>query len=517
MKKLTNDVALDGEPSIHVDIRPQIKLAEKAQIVIAMPVGPKEDSTIFQCPVDQDGCGKRWLQVGTRAQNLIPIQTMLADKNMIQPLNTALTFMVESGRLSAEARQIMTKKALRIGSKYILYWDDDTLPPPLALYTLHNWMERNPNAGAISAVYVTREDPCEPLVYNHHGEGCYWDMPLGPGAEPVPIFGAGAGFLLARLEAIRDVIERMKIENKGQEVPIWADEKQLPSDLTEPRRSILFGHDIRFCRLLNLHGWPVYIHGQVLCGHFDIATGKTFRMPKEAPGWKKQRKQNINTSDYWDDVYSSESANTWRQYPEMFGKVVEEVPAGSAVVELGCGAGILGSRLTAQKQVVYKGYDISEQAVAYCKARFLNAEQLDLKDLEGKQLYDLDIVIATEVIEHLDPDVRTHVLGLINHMRPDKFIFTVPDGGMPPDQVPEHVEDFNEEKVREIIQPYLENDWKLTIDKAGDEVHLICILENTRIYDATENEIAATSEVPAVQRVSLDDNAEDETEARTQE
>ena len=293
---IMNHDVVDGTPKIQVDRRTQIKLAQKPQIVIAIPCGDKHQASVLKCPSDHGGCGKVWMLPEQRQPNLIPVHLMLAHMNMIQPLNCATTYMVESGRLSAEARQIMTKSALKQGAKYILYWDDDTIPPPLGLAILHNWMERHPEAGAISGVYTTREPTMrEPLIYQGHGEGASWDFPIGPGAEPQKIFGAGAGFLLARLEAVENVIEHMKAENDGKEIPIWADERTVSisdegdSIDREASRPSMWGHDVRFCKLLNEHGWPVYVHGEVLCGHLDIPTGVLHQMPDDAPGWTTPR------------------------------------------------------------------------------------------------------------------------------------------------------------------------------------------------------------------------------------
>lgn len=271
----------EDTPKIEVLRRPSIKLATHPQIIIAIPCGEKNVHTVFTCPSDKGGCGSTWLAPGKRAPNLVPIHFLLAHMNLQPPLNVTMSYMVESGRLSAEARQVMTNQALKMEeSKYILYWDDDVIPPAMGLYTLHNFMERNPTAGAVSGVYVTREDPCEPLIYKEHGTGAWWDFPMGETAKPQPIFGAGAGFLLARLEAIKDVTAKLG------EVPIWADERTLAQDTTDNvERNIMWGHDIRFCKLLNEHDWPVYVDGRVICDHVDISTGTVYKMPPDAPGF----------------------------------------------------------------------------------------------------------------------------------------------------------------------------------------------------------------------------------------
>jgi len=465
---------IDGPVQAQAQRKTTIKMADAPQIGICVPVGPKHVQAALTCSEEHGGCGMTWQQIeGVRTPNLIPFHFLLTHMNLQTPLNTGLTYFFESGRLSAPARQIMTKNALRAGVKYVLYWDDDTLPPPLGLFTLHNWMERHPEAGAISGVYTTRTHPNEPLIYTEQGNGAAWDFEMGKGAEPQPILGAGGGFLLARAEAIADVIERMKAENDGQEIPIWADE-QVQKGQGGAERPHFWGHDVRFCKLLNEYGWPVYVHGEVLCGHLDIATGEIFEVPQDAPGFAKTRERNVNTKAYWDGIYGAEGANTWRTYPEMFEKVVAEVDPSTSVVELGCGVGILGSKLTAERGVFYRGYDISAQAVAYAKARFLDVAQLDVASIGERMLDYADIVVATELMEHLDEDVFHSVVSTIHESPIRKFIFTVPDNCMGPDEVPEHTALFNEELVRERLVQY--TGWKLRIDKADDH-HLICVME----------------------------------------
>jgi len=285
MKDEVNEVQQDGEAKLRFDRRPSIKLANKPNIVVCMPIGDKHTSTVLKCPKEQGGCGQHWEAPGMRMPALVPIQWALAHMNLVTPLNCTMSYLCEYSRLSAEARQIMTKHAIRMGAQYLLFWDDDTLPGPYDLMIMRNWMERNPEAGAISGVYTTRMEPNEPLIYTEHGVGAAWDFPMGPGAEPVPIFGAGAGFLLARASAIVDTQEQI-----GEDEPIWADARTTPlqEEGEQPRR-IMWGHDIRFCNLLNNAGHQVYVHGAVLCAHLDIETQTLFTVPEDAPGFQIQR------------------------------------------------------------------------------------------------------------------------------------------------------------------------------------------------------------------------------------
>lgn len=273
-----DNLVLDGDTDIVTARRSAIKLATRPKILVAIPVGGKPVIDVFE-----DIEGKKYANHrGFRAQGLVPIHFLLSHMNWVPPLNVSIGYLVKMNVLSSHARQIMTMEAIRHGAEYIFYVDDDTLIPPLGLYTLYNWMERNPHAGAITGVYTTRKSPPEPLIYKEHGEGCAWDIELGEGAVPEVIFGAGAGCLLARVSAIKTWMDN------NPNVPIWTDERAVRD---EDSNGVVWGHDVRFCRMLNLQGTPVYVHGQVLCDHYDIETAQIFSVPEDAPGFEKVRQR----------------------------------------------------------------------------------------------------------------------------------------------------------------------------------------------------------------------------------
>jgi len=267
-------------------------------------------------------------------------------------------------------------------------------------------------------------------------------------------------------------------EEAGQEIPIWADEKDMPADGSTEKQRVMWGHDVRFCRKLNLHGHPVYVDGRVLCGHYDIRTGQTFVVPSDAPGFQKtlDRAKNINTPDYWDQVYSREGADSWRKYPQMFQAVVDKVHHGAGVVELGCGVGILGSKLTAEKSVIYSGYDISPIGVEMAKSRFLDAKVLDVRDFAATMVG--EVVVMTEILEHLDRGTAIDLLRKLGESVASKIIFTTPNGCMGPEEVPEHTALFDMDYVEELLGEALgpDNPWRITMEPADDN-HLICVME----------------------------------------
>lgn len=494
-EQVTDDVVMDGKADLIIKRRSSIKMAEGPRIMVCMPIGGKPVSTVLDCPQCKErGEEKTLMQVdeGFRPEGLVPYQFMVQQMNWLPPLNVTMAYAFKTGMRSAQARQIMTMEALRIPTvKYLFYVDDDTMIPPLGLYQLYNLMERRPDWGAVTGVYTTRQDPPEPLIYTGHGEGAAWDFEMGPGAEPTQIMGAGAGCLLVRVEAIRSWMDA------NPDMPIWADASEYPA-LNGGR--VTWGHDVRFIRNLTEAGWPCYVDGSLLCGHFDISKNTLYSVPVDAPGFQKRAR---NSQTYWDNIYTKEGADTWRKYPEMFqcvlralkgttwgdfsfgtnaGVSVSELFHRRLVCELGCGPGVLGSMIVGKFPVLYTGMDISKVAVAQCLARGLDAEQVDLRELgagqSGCTLDQATDIVATELLEHLDDDTLTHVMDQISKRKNIKrLVLTVPDECMPPNEVPEHERMFTQESMRQLLEKFGWLDVTIAGKEQVDGAHMVVLAE----------------------------------------
>jgi hypothetical protein len=239
-------------------------------------VGTKQQASIF---ADPDGV--KYLASSVSVPAVVPVQWVVAHTRMVMPLSVSVSYLWQWGLLSGEARQIMTSKALQLvqDDGYVLYWDDDMIPEPLALYSMYSFMEQHPDVGGVSGVYSTRQDPTEPVIYKEHMKGAYWGLTVGPKAVPEEIFACGAGFMLVRVAAIRDMIAR------NPDKPIWADAKTVPAGDPVPgqvRFTNTWGHDIRFCVLMAEAGWPMYVDGRVELGHFDSIEQRVYRLPDDS-------------------------------------------------------------------------------------------------------------------------------------------------------------------------------------------------------------------------------------------
>jgi len=263
---------LKGDVSLEGSKRPPMKIYQLPRIVACVPIGTKDQFSKFKTPD-----GTEWQAPSVAVPGVLPAAWLVSQMALVPPLSMAMHYIFRWGMLSGEARQILTTRALETVQEdgYILYWDDDVLVPPMGLFQLYNFMETHPEAGLVTAVYSTRTSPTEPLIYKDWMKGAYWGLTVGPAAEPEEIFGAGAGFMLARVKAVKELIAN----NPG--VPIWADSKSIPTEPGEQGHN--WGHDMRFCRLMHEAGWKVFVDGRVECAHYDAASQTEYKLPEDSP------------------------------------------------------------------------------------------------------------------------------------------------------------------------------------------------------------------------------------------
>ena len=271
-------------------IRPGVKvLPGPPEITISIPMGDKDDPSMLTC----DHCeGRHFTPVvkcpycekehpadrKLRRAGLAPVEWLLNAWQLVPPLLCSVQVFVRKSVLSAQARNEMTYEAIKSGTKYIFYWDDDTLIPQKTIYEMHGLMERVPEAAIITGVYCTREPCSEPLLYKANGEGAYWGVSKEPGVLE-EVFAAGAGCMMARVEALEDV-ERI-LGGKW-----WEDVRDLESD-DHAERNTLWGHDVRFCKRVwditdhpeARQHWKVLAAGWIQCGHFDVDEQTVYMVP----------------------------------------------------------------------------------------------------------------------------------------------------------------------------------------------------------------------------------------------
>jgi hypothetical protein len=287
--------------------RPAIKLPpQPPTILICVPIGSKGERRSFDVPPCKDAEGKvietclcpnhgRKVATSFYNQGLVPAEWAINLANLVTPLNTTIGYLMEKGRLSAEARNRMTIRAIEIGAKYVFYWDDDVVLHPHTLYAMHGILETQPDIGLISAVLVTREDPVQPYVYRTQGEGAWWGFSIDPEDPPEDIHAAGGGCLMVRVEDLMHMTP-----------PYWIDEQ-----IIHDNNVAQWGHDIRFIKNFREQtGKRTVVKGHLLCQHVDVDRNRIYELPPDSEPYRRlQERQGkaevVEAESAWAEIQES--------------------------------------------------------------------------------------------------------------------------------------------------------------------------------------------------------------------
>lgn len=389
----------------------------------------------------------------------------------------------------ASARNQIVHDFLQSEAEYLLWIDSDTVWEPHDIQTL-----ANEDKDIITGIQYSTSEHQMPLIRKLNKKN--WtaepivDYPMNRIFE---IDGCGFGFCLTH----RRVYEAMKEE--------WFEFRSG------------FSEDLTFCFKAKNAGFKTWAHPKVQLGHISskVVTYKDFtNIPKSLmrvyaqkasydtakwlehchPNWKndlqlygvalddEQRDlmdkaidmakpendyqflvPNINTKEYWDEVYSKEGSvnETWRNYPGKFPflskELLSSLPEDAMVLELGSGMGVLLKQLK-EDHPKFKlfGIDISEVAIKSVNsiegvAGMVGVIPEILKDIPEK-LY--DAVISCELMEHLDDEPRLETVKEVHRIlkKGGTAIFTLPDNIMPPSEEKEHRICYTRDKFEEFIR-----------------------------------------------------------------
>jgi ubiquinone/menaquinone biosynthesis C-methylase UbiE len=154
----------------------------------------------------------------------------------------------------------------------------------------------------------------------------------------------------------------------------------------------------------------------------------------------------INTAEYWDKVWLTEGANTWRLYPKCFMTIATMIGKGKNVLELGGGVGILAQEIAKKGNHVYI-IDISESAIEIAwKTRGIPGLAARMPPIPTEKKY--DYIVATEFLEHLEDPLQ--LITEAKDLAP-RAIYAVPNGELSPDETKEHHHIWNEEEFRTFL------------------------------------------------------------------
>jgi len=139
------------------------------------------------------------LLVATPTLGVVRMEWVAARYNQIIPTNWSKTDMIQymNGYIPLryqvhDAQNLAVKEAVERGFEWLLFIEDDTMPPPDALWKFTEYMDKA-DIPVVSALYFTRSVPPEPMVYRGRGNHYFRDWKLG---DRVWVDGVPTGQLL---------------------------------------------------------------------------------------------------------------------------------------------------------------------------------------------------------------------------------------------------------------------------------------------------------------------------------
>lgn len=136
----------------------------------------------------------------------------------------------------------------------------------------------------------------------------------------------------------------------------------------------------------------------------------------------------LDYDEYWERKRGSNMGYLSAFQLDRVETIAQAMPEGVSVLDVGCGDGAILQYLIEHKAVDAHGVDISERAVAHCKAQGLDVRLADVTQPEAlNALAEYDYIILSEIIEHISTP-EDLLDGLRTHVR-QAFIISVPNTG----------------------------------------------------------------------------------------
>lgn len=186
------------------------------------------------------------------------------------PLGASVARTRITGKIVAEARNIIVEQALSTNADYVFMISDDVLAPSRTFELL--WRHRK---HIVTGVYWTKTQPTAPYLWNGLMKGPFLDWKFG---EFFKVDWAGCDCLLVHT----DVFRKIKAPWFSHD---WAyEEKSAPANLAT--------EDLYFYTKAKEAGFDLWCDSAVQCDHQDRATGIRYGLTELMPqvemrkGWK---------------------------------------------------------------------------------------------------------------------------------------------------------------------------------------------------------------------------------------
>lgn len=200
--------------------------------------------------------------------------------------------------------------------------------------------------------------------------------------------------------------------------------------------------------------------------------------------WDRQDKQrsgprrNTNTQEYWNGIWAREGVDT-RDNGRLHGILLDLVPDGSSVIDVGCGNGQMIRKLITEKKAVCTALDMSDVVLQMLRKEFqVETVQTLLPTIPCPDEH-FDVAICSQCLEHLDQPGET-VAEMHRIVREGgRLIVSVPDGCIW-GRGGEHIQEFTPTDCVNLLRPYVRDVHLVTLVSQGGWPGLVVWGDRTR-------------------------------------
>ena len=174
----------------------------------------------------------------------------------------------------------LVEEALTMDAQYILFIEDDTVPPPGTIPELTRVLDGSDACFmSCGGIYTTRCNPPEPIVYMEPGAGPHWNWKIG---DVFPCWSMGFGCQMVRMDLFRMMPKPWFKEITTRDEVLQFPEL-FPEVIDKTIKEVRVSTDMFFFTKLAHMGFKALAHGGVLPIHWDIATNQAYWLPRGTP------------------------------------------------------------------------------------------------------------------------------------------------------------------------------------------------------------------------------------------
>ena len=197
------------------------------------------------------------------ANGLFSKNATLAHGGIGMPLNTSIVRLIVEGKPVDVARNELVELAKQHNARYLLFLDDDTLPPVHTVLRLLGLLQKNKKTGeqamVASGIYYTKSIPPMPVILKKDIPAGFEDWEWG---DVFDVDYIGMGCCLINMQIFNELEKPYFKFYKGSPNP---DEYQGT-----------IGEDVWFCDKVAELGYKIWVDSYVQCEHEDFASRMSY-------------------------------------------------------------------------------------------------------------------------------------------------------------------------------------------------------------------------------------------------